>query len=199
VTKADDLSVGESHFQDEERRRSPRFSVAGWATIHCLPLEGLPLFAKVRNLSSGGMCLDVSHPLELGARTELLVCVNAACFRAAALVRGQREPSNTCLQFVQISQGAKNVLEDLIDHLTKLQTLTRKLRSEEIDAEMEQKLLDTGRFRIVAVGEDGRFPRETESSTSAAEPSLSPPQSQDAIEQKVVPIKPESIEIDLFG
>lgn len=183
--------MGEFRLKEEERRRNPRFSVGGWATVHRLPLEGMAIPATVRNLSVGGVCLDVGHALELGARTELLLSVNAACFRAAALVRGQ-SASNTRLQFVQISQEAKSVLEDLIERLTKLQTLTRKLRSVEIDKEMEQKLLDTGRFRIVAVGEgegaaagDGRGKGETEVSASEGE--------------RIVQLKPRLVEIDLFG
>jgi hypothetical protein len=130
---------------------------------------------------------------------ELLVCVNAACFRAAALVREQRQPSNTCLQFVQISQGARNVLEDLIDRLTKLQTITRKLRSGQIDQKKERKLLDTGRFRIIAVGENEQCARGTDSAVKKAQASPAASPLPDRTGRKISQIQPEWIEIDLFG
>jgi hypothetical protein len=97
--------------------------------------------------------------------------------------------------FFQLSHGAKSVLEDLIARLTRLQTLTRKLRSAEIDEEMERKLLDTGRFRIVAVGEgeggaitQERARGESEVVTGEA-----------ASESRIMRLEPAVIEIDLFG
>lgn len=187
--------MGESRPRNEERRKSPRFSVGGWATVHCLPLEGKPIPALVRNLSVGGVCLDVRPGLELGTRTELLVCVNSEVFRAAALVRGQREVSNACFQFVQISQRARSVLQDLIEGLTKQQVLARRLRSGEIDEEIKQALFDIGRFRLLAVGEDERFAADTGNANTESEgsPRANPP------ERNIVSFEPRLIEVDLFG
>jgi len=192
----DDSFVGESRpKKDEERRRSPRFSVGGWGTIHRLPLEGKAIPAVVRNLSVGGVCLDVGGQLELGDRTEMLLCVDAACFRAAALVREQRGFTRTCLEFVQISQGAKSVLEELIDHLAKLQMLTRKLRSGQMEEGMAGKLLDAGRFRIMAVGKDEGSATGEESGNIEGRASSS----EDEAESRIVQLRHGLIQIDLFG
>jgi hypothetical protein len=189
--------MGKSCFKDEERRKNPRFSVGGWATVHCLPLEGRPIPALVRNLSAGGICLDVKRVLELGTQTELLVCVSATSFRAAALVREQRELSKTCLQFLQISQRGREILEELIERLCRLQTLSRKFRSLETEGEVKQVLLDTGRFRLLAVGEDEQSASSDTAKALAASPCARSIES--ATERKAVLFKPRLIEIDMFG
>lgn len=189
--------MGESRPKPRDRRQSRRFSVRGWATIQRLPVEGNPIPASVRNLSAGGVCLDVARTLELGERTELLLYVNEASFRVAAMVREQSEQSGVRLQFVQIGQGAKDVLRDLIERLAKLQSINRKLRSGEIDKTMERKLLDTSRFRIVAIGEDERslvVADDTETGSLSGE---STPANEGG--NGIVQINPRLIRIDLFG
>jgi PilZ domain len=190
--------VGDSRSRDEERRKSPRFSVAGCATVHCLPLQGKPISALVRNLSAGGVCLDLRHVLELGTRTELLVSVNSEIFRAGALVREQREGSNARLQFVQISQGAKSVLHDLIERLTRLQALTRKLRVGDAEEDLKQALIDTGRFRLLAAREE-RFAEEGDERSTESADSRGAPVSPEERSAKITQFKPGLIEIDLFG
>jgi len=188
--------VGDSRPRREERRKSPRFSVGGWATVHCLPLEGKPIPALVRNLSAGGVCLDVRHVLELGTRTEVLLCVNSEIFRAAALVREQREASSACFEFVEISRGAKSILQDLIERLARQQTLTRKLRSAGIDEGMKQMLLDTGRFRLLAVAADQPSIADADIVVERPACTIAPATAED---RKIIQLKPGLIEIDLFG
>jgi PilZ domain len=144
--------VSESDPEAAERRRSPRFNCRGRAAIYCLPFDGRSIPAKLRNLSVGGICLDLAQPVEAGARAEVLVQVNAASFRAAALVKGQRERSATCLQFVQISAGGRDVLADVIARLARLQALNRKLRADRMDADTERELAEQAGFRLVRAG-----------------------------------------------
>ena len=68
--------------------------------------------------------------------------VNASSFRAAALVKAQKDVSSTSLEFVQISAGGKDVLEDLLERLAKVQALNRKLRSSRIDEDTRRMLAD---------------------------------------------------------
>jgi hypothetical protein len=182
----------------EERRKTPRFSVGGYATVHCLPLEGKPISALVRNLSAGGVCLDLRHALELGARTELLVSVNSEIFRAGALVREQREGSNARLEFVQISKGAKSVLHELIERLTRLQAVTRKLRAGDADEELKHALFDTGRFRLLAIREE-RDADDGDKGNMEPADSRSGPVSSEVRRGKFAHFRPGLIEIDLFG
>jgi PilZ domain len=191
--------VGEPRLKIDERRRGPRFSVGGRATIYCLPFEGRAITGTLRNLSAGGVCLDIGHALELGARTELLVSVNAASFRAAALVKGQTELSSACLQFVQISEGGRGVLEDLIERFTKLRMLNRKLRSTEIDEETERRLLDKRRFRMVAVGEGNGSTGAAVDARMESEFPRCDGEREIAIDREIIQLKPGLIQIDLFG
>ncbi len=127
--------------------------------------------------------------VEPGARMEVLVRVNAASFRAAALVRGQRDLSGTCLEFVQISAGAQDVLADLLARLAKMQALNRRLRASRLDKDAERMLAEEGKFRLVRVG--GRdLSVERADSGFADEPEM-------AGECEIV--EPRLVEIDLFG
>ncbi len=76
----------------DERRRTPRFSCGGEARIYSLPSNGVHVPGRLRNLSLGGACLDTSHAFDMGARTEILVSVNAASFRTLGLVRAADAP-----------------------------------------------------------------------------------------------------------
>jgi PilZ domain len=172
----------------DERRRSPRYSCGGRATVRCLPSDDREIFANLRNLSSGGICLDTANPMVEGTRAEIVVSVNAISFRAAAVVKAQRETHGARLQFLQLSAGAKDVLADLLERLAKLQALTRKLRSDKVDPETEQRLLELGRLRIPARwgsrSDHGEKTQQTETPVAA--------------EPKLIVIEP-TIEIDLFG
>ncbi len=140
-------------------------------------------------MSSGGICLEMTPAVEPGARMEVLVRVNAASFRAAALVRGQRDLSGTCLEFVQISAGAQDVLADLLARLAKMQALNRRLRASRLDKDAERMLAEEGKFRLVRVG--GRdLSVERADSGFADEPEM-------AGECEIV--EPRLVEIDLFG
>jgi c-di-GMP-binding flagellar brake protein YcgR len=147
--------VGGSHSRDGDRRRSPRFTCAGRATIRCLPFDGKSVSGTLRDLSAGGICLDVAQPVESGARTEIIVYANAASFRAAALVTGQRA-RGTSLQFLQISSRGQDVLADLLQQLARVQALNRKLRSARIDEETEQILTERGGFSFLMIDEQGK-------------------------------------------
>ena len=174
--------------KDSERRRSPRFNCGGQATVYCLPLDGTSISATLRNLSSGGICLDASQPIKLGARAELVVRVNTSSFRAAALAIGRSELSGTSLQFVRISAGGKETLADLLERLARLQALNRRLRSSRIDPDTERALAQRQASRFLITEKNG---------VSEVEPSLC------LVEKGSV--EPESeqwqqlIRIDLFG
>jgi PilZ domain len=185
----DGICVAEIDSTVGERRRSPRFNCAGRAKIYCLPFDGKLISGTLRNLSSGGICLEMPPPGGPGARIEVLVRVNAASFRAAALVRGQRDHSGTCLEFVQISAGAKDVLEDLLVRLAKVQALNRRLRESRLDKDTERMLAEEGRFRLVGLGGGDRSTMRADAAS--------------ADEQEVAGgceiVEPRLIEIDVFG
>ncbi len=185
----DGTGVAELDSTVAERRRSPRFNCGGRANIYCLPFDGTAVAGTLRNLSLGGICLDMASAVEPGARMEVLVRVNAASFRAAALVRGQRDISGTCLEFVQISAGAKDVLGDVLVRLAKMQALNRRLRESQTDKDIERLLAEEGKFRLVRIG-GGDASMVRADSVVADEPGT-------AGECEIV--EPRLIEIDLFG
>lgn len=187
----------QSDLKASERRRSPRFTCGGRAAIYCLPYDGRSIPGTLRNLSEGGICLDLAQPVEPGARTEIVVRVNAASFRAAALVKGQRQPSSTCMQFVEISTGGRDALADVLDRLARLQTLNRKLRADRMDAETERALAEEAGFRLVTTRGAGmsnwiaRHGAEGQSPLVRGEP-------EEIMEREIAGARVELIDIDLF-
>jgi hypothetical protein len=123
--------------EEDERRRSPRFSCGGRAMIRCLSADGLVIPAKLRNLSLGGICVDVSHPFDPNERAEILVSVNAVSFRALGLVRAIQQRTRASMEFVRMSAGSKTLLEDLVEELAEYQAAMNKLRSARVEAEEE--------------------------------------------------------------
>lgn len=194
--------MGELRPKEGERRRSPRFNCGGRATLYRLPFDGKSIPANLRNLSCGGLCVDVTQPVEPGARAEVVVCVNSVSFRAAALVRNQKETSGTSLQFVQLGTVAKEVLDDLLARLAKVQALNRKLRTARIDEDLEQMLseermlVEQKQFRAFVAGNCGVWvARERKGADSEAQVQGV----QQEPEAKAEVVVPQLIEIDLFG
>ncbi len=132
--------------EDDDRRRNPRFVCGGKAQIVRLPSDGALVAGRLRNLSMGGICVDSTCPIDLGAKTEILVHVNAVTFRTLGLVRAVSDQSRTCLEFVQMTAAGKSVLADLLDQMARLQKVMRKLRSTrlEMTEELSRELEDAG-------------------------------------------------------
>jgi hypothetical protein len=71
----------------------------------------------------GGCYIETAFPLQLGARTEVLVEVNTLCFRAMSLVRAVRASSGIGVEFIRLSAGGHSTLTELIVDLERLQAL----------------------------------------------------------------------------
>lgn len=175
--------------KDNERRRSPRFHCGGEVKVYCLPFDGRSIPGTLRNLSLGGVCLEIARPVEPGARAEVVVSVNAASFRAAALVKEQKEVGGTSLEFLQIGAVAKDVLADLLTQLAQMQWLNRRLRSPRTEADIKKMLMKRavrvggGKSKaVIAVASGGLMPSEV-GGAAVIEPEL----------------EVEGFEIDLFG
>jgi len=144
----------ESVAKDGDRRRSPRFSCGGRVTIYCLPYEGMAIPGVIRNLSSGGICLNAIEPLPEGSLAEVVVSVNGESFRAVALVKGPDPVLGTRLQFTQMSAFGQDVLLDLIARLDKMQSLNRRLRAPRTEKETARLLTPEEKFRVARAGAD---------------------------------------------
>jgi hypothetical protein len=126
---------------------SPRFSCGGLAKINRLPSDGIFLQGKMLDLSLGGCRIATLRPIERGVRTELVVHVNSASFRAVGEVRAIRGESDTCIQFIYLSRGGKDMLTELVAELAKSQALMNQFRSSrrELEAEELRWKLENGR------------------------------------------------------
>jgi len=144
--------------EEEDRRRSPRFTCGGHAEINCLPSTGILLPGTIRDLSLHGCWVDTSLPIDCGARAEIVVRVNAASFRAVGEVRAVRGRSGAGLEFVHLSAGGKDMLAGLVTDLARLQALMNKLKSvrREKDAESFRKELENGKHQAAMLS--ARFP-----------------------------------------
>ena len=121
----------------DERRRNPRFICVGEAKINPLPSDGALVSGKLRNLSMGGICVETDHPIDLGTRTEILLNVDAVSFRTLAMVRSISNRFRTNMEFVQMSAGSRDILGDVLEHMSRVQKIMRKIRSAPLDAKVE--------------------------------------------------------------
>ncbi len=107
-----------------DRRRVPRYPCSGQVQIRCLPLSEALLRGRVRDLGLGGCCIDClesAFPLDLGAKTDILVEVNSWFFRAMGHVRALRG-SGISMQFLRMSAGGSSTLAELIADLQRPKT-----------------------------------------------------------------------------
>lgn len=153
-----DQRTSDWRMPEKDRRRTPRLSCAGDATLVCLPSDGNYFPGKIHDLSLGGCRLDLNEPIDTGARTEVVIRINAASFRALGIVKGLRGKLEAGIEFVHLSSGGKDLLEDLISELARLRATIDKLMSKrrQIGAESFRKQVESARFQAVMIAT--RFP-----------------------------------------
>ncbi len=132
----------------ENRRRTPRFSCGGRAEINCLPATGILVPGSIRDLGLGGCSIETPRPMNRGELAEFVLRVNAASFRATGAVKTIRGRSIAGVEFVHLSAGGKDLLEELLMELARLQALMTKLKAhrreeddEALRSELEQRTL----------------------------------------------------------
>jgi|CZKY01.1.fsa_nt_gi hypothetical protein len=181
---------------DNDRRRSTRFTCGGDAKISLLPSDGIFLPGKILDLSLGGCCVDTTLPIHCGVRAEIVVRVNAASFRAVGEVRAIRGRSGAGVEFVHLSTGGKDLLEDLVAELARLQEVMNKLRSarRETDTESFRRQLEDGRLQAAMLSE--RFPFL---GTILPGENPEPNQSASAGKDRIAEPQPLVIAVNLFG
>jgi len=203
-----DIDYGDIDCRDNDRRRSPRFKCGGEAKISRLPSDGIFVPGKIFDLSLGGCCIDTTLPIDFGARTEIVVCVNTASFRAVGEVRAIRSGCGAGIEFVHLSAGGKHTLADLVRELARLQALMNKLKAarREINAESFRKQLDEGKLQAAMLSERFSFlgrtlPAEgsSESSGESSGESSEPDRAASAAKDPTVKAQPLVIRVDLFG
>ncbi|HTR22792.1 MAG TPA: PilZ domain-containing protein [Terriglobales bacterium] len=113
---------------EENRRRHRRLACGGEARISLLPSDGAFYFGQLKNLSEGGLCVEMPCPLEVGSRAELLVRINGLTFRTVGQVRTLECP-RTGMEFVQLTAGGRKMLEEFLANLSERQKAMTGLRS----------------------------------------------------------------------
>ncbi len=181
---------------DNDRRRSTRFKCGGDAKISRLPSDGIFVPGKIFDLSLGGCCVDTTLPIDFGVRTEIVVRVNAASFRAVGEVRAIRGRSGAGIEFVHLSAGGKQMLADLVTELARLQAVMNKLNAprREMDAESFRRQLEIGKLQAGMLSE--RFPFL---GTIPSAESSEPDQAAFAGQGRIVETQPLVVAVDLFG
>jgi hypothetical protein len=180
---------------DEERRRTPRFHCGGQVKISRLPSEGIILPGTLRDLSLGGCCLDTDLPIESGTRTEVVVRVNGASFRAVGIVKATREKSAASIEFVQLSAGGRELLTDLVMELARLRAIVNNLISarREMDAESFRRQIEAGRLHAAMFAARYPFLNTTLSAEISEQDQLAPTREELSLKQPLV------IPVNLFG
>ena len=119
--------------EGQDRRRILRYVCSGAAQISCLPMVGVRLRGRLRDLGLGGCGIDgieTAYPLDLGVQTELLVEVNSWAFRALGHVRALRNRSGISVEFARLSAGGYNMLADVIAELERPRVVVPRMRIE---------------------------------------------------------------------
>jgi hypothetical protein len=152
-TRAAEYCVGEDSESKssatKERRRSARFHCGGHAKITELPSDGNVIPATVRDLSLNGCCINVARLIPCGSRAEIMVRVNASSFRAIGKIKVLRAPFVIGFEFVHLSSGGKDSLDELITDLAKLTSVMNKLDHDphESGTRSFRKQLEKGQIR----------------------------------------------------
>jgi len=142
----------------------------------------------MRDLSLGGCCIETASALDCGTRTEIVVRINSASFRAVSQVTAIRGRAGIGMEFVHLSARGKDMLADVVEGLARLQALVNQLRSARRDAEAEMLLRELERegFRAILLNQHlpalGAVPsreRRGEASAGAdSEPSIAEAQAE---------------------
>ena len=127
--------------------------------MSCLLSDGVLIPARLRDLSLHGCAVDTELPIDYGMRTEIVVCANAASFRALGEVRVIRGNARAGFEFIQLSTGGKKLLQDLLTDLARLQAITNDLRldRQETEADFRRRLEEGRRLASMVVS---RLPLE---------------------------------------
>jgi hypothetical protein len=120
--------------RDEDRRLHRRLACGGEARISLLPEDGALYFGALRDLSQGGVCVDMPCPLEVGSRAELLVRISGLTFRTVGQVT-TRERSRTGINFVHLTAGGRQMLQEFLTELEEKHKATTKLRMGRVESE----------------------------------------------------------------
>jgi hypothetical protein len=187
---------------DKDRRRTPRFNCGGLVKISRLPSNGVFLPGAIRDLSLGGCWIDTPLSIACGARTEMVVHVKTASFRVVGEVREIRGRFGAGIEFVHLSAGGKDMLDELVTELARLQAAMTSLTSvcREADTEEFRKQLRDGNIvarlskRLSPLGPIVKRQLSEESLTNSE---VSQPAA--ARDSLIVLAEPLVIPVDLFG
>lgn len=174
--------------RDEDRRRHRRIACGGEARISLLPSDGALYLGALRNLSQGGICLDMPCPLEVGSRAELLVRISGLTFRTVGQVT-TRESSRTGMEFVYLTGSGRQMLQEFLADLEELQKTMTKLRigGVESEAELSRQLKAAGIHPVVLSSRIAPV-------SGSAEKSAEPPGNERMIEAVEAVVR-----VDVFG
>ncbi len=171
---------------NDDRRRHRRVVCGGQAEISLLPSDGALYLGQLRNLSQGGMCLEMPCPLEVGARAELMVRINGLTFRTLGQVRTLERP-RTGMEFVYLSAGGRKMLEEFLADIEEMHKAMAKLRSGGLsEAELSRELKSAG-VRSSLLNSRARAAGLTEKSPNSA-----------GSEKMIEPVE-AIVKVDIFG
>jgi PilZ domain len=194
------IDPGFNNRADDDRRRNRRFACGGEVKISRLPSDGIFVPARILDLSLGGCRVDINLPMDRGVRTELLVRVKDATFRAVGEVKAIRGTSMAGIEFVRLGGSGKDILADLVEELARRQAAMKKLRNipRDVEAREFRAHIDEGKARAQSLSRDfPSFGRALSSESSAEE--LGPISDAAAEARKAVEASPLVLTVDLFA
>ncbi|MGA7684579.1 MAG: PilZ domain-containing protein [Terriglobales bacterium] len=178
--------------RDENRRLYRRLACGGEARISLLPEDGALYFGALRDLSRGGICIDMPCPLEVGSRAELLVRINGLTFRTVGQV-ANKERLRTGMEFIHLTAGGREMLEEFLVDLEAAQKAMAKLRMGRVESEpaLSRQLMAAGIHPVVL---NSRIPLLSGSADGSVEPSAN-----ERMIETVEAVVLVDIRVDVFG
>jgi hypothetical protein len=178
--------------RDEDRRLHRRLACGGEARISLLPEDGALYFGALRDLSQGGICMEMPCPLDVGSRAEILVRIDGLTFRTVGQVT-TRERSRTGMEFVHLTATGRQLLQEFLVDLEEMQRATARLRAGRVASEpaLSRELKAAGINPLVL---NSRLPLMSGSAEKSAEPPAN-----ERGNKKMIEVVEAVVQVDVFG
>ncbi|MGA9356099.1 MAG: PilZ domain-containing protein [Terriglobales bacterium] len=182
--------------RDEDRRLHRRLACGGEARISLLPEDGALYFGALRDLSQGGVCVEMPCPLEVGSRAELLVRISGLTFRTLGQVT-TRQRSRTGMEFVHLTATGRQMLQEFLADLEEMQRATAKVRMGRIESEGAlSRELKTAEINPLIL--NSRIAPLSGSNDKSAEPPANE-SAKEASNEKMIHTVEAVVQVDIFG
>jgi hypothetical protein len=133
--------------------------------------------------------------LDCGTRAEIVLRLKSGVFRAVSEVREARGQSGVGMEFLRLSAGGLEMLQELIRELARLQAHMDRIKSARKEEQKELLMLELKRERLLGSLVHGRIPVI---GTMPSEEECKPPSSDSPRAERALADLDEFVPLDIF-